>query len=112
MIEVRESPGRGRGVFATRAIAPGAEICCDPVVEVPAEEIVAILRTTLGDYYWSWGDGAAIVFGRASMINDARGGEPNVLNRCLPVSRRMLIIATRDIAPGEEILLDYGRLES
>lgn len=108
MIEVRESPGKGRGVFATRRIGAGEVLCCDPVVEFPDDDLLALLSTRLRGYWWDWRDGGAIVLGLGSMMN--HGHRPNAANRCHLAGRRMEFYAARDIEPGEEITLDYMNL--
>src|SRR5690242_8222411 len=77
-LEIRSDPGKGRGVFATAAIAAGTVIASAPVVVVPAAQCALLDRTILHDYYFDWDggpDGAgsgAVALGVVSLCNHSR----------------------------------------
>ena len=55
LITVKDSPGKGRGVFAQRNFKEGEVIETCPVIVLPAEEIDALELTQLYSYYFAWG---------------------------------------------------------
>ena len=110
-IEVKTSRGRGRGVFAREAIAPGTVIECAPVIILPAEDCPALDQTVIHDYYFHWdgdaeGDGrGALGLGLVTLCNHS--GRP-----CARVDRNYAwqtldLVATTPIRPGDEITIDY-----
>lgn len=106
-LRVAESSGRGRGVFATRAFAKDEVLERAPVLVI-SRAIVRPLEGTRLDDYWFWWDDEhlALALGCGSLYN----------HRC-PANARfvrdfdaklMTYLAARDIAPGEEITINYG----
>ena len=112
MIQVGESPGKGRGVFALRKISSGEIIEEAPVVIVPHAQMVHLDATTLGDYYFLWepkGDAerdAALLLGLGSICNHSY--EPNARFERRPLQLTIAFIALREIAPGEEVTINYN----
>lgn len=109
MIRFDESADKGRGIFATCNIACGELIEEAPVVVVPCEEVAHLDATTLGDYYFLWGDDekeAALLFGLCSLCNHSY--EPNARFALQPARRTIAFIALRDITAGEEITTNYN----
>jgi uncharacterized protein len=106
---VRPSPGRGRGVFATRDFATGATIEVCPVIVLPDADEPLIEQTILSTYYFGWGpDGAggAFVLGYACLYNHSY--EPNARYlRHLDLDQ-LEIVAIRDIRSGEELTINYN----
>ena len=72
VIRVGESPGRGRGIFATVDIPEGTLIEECPVIVVPMEEVETLNATVLRDYHFMWGG----------------TGEASAVSGSLPVRRR------------------------
>jgi SET domain-containing protein len=106
-VEIRYSPGKGRGVFATRDIAAGDVIECAPALTIPKQDIDHALATFLKFYVFQTDDGRNYVVGLGwvSIIND--GGRK--ANCEFFVTRDALAIkATRRIRSGQEVLSDYG----
>ncbi|MGY8526479.1 SET domain-containing protein [Paracidovorax citrulli] len=112
LIEVRESPVHGRGVYAIAAIAEGQRI-----IEYKGERIS--WQTALDrhphdpkdpnhTFYFSLEDGDVLDAkhggNRARWINHAC--EPNCEAR--EKEGRVFVHALRDIEPGEELFYDYG----
>jgi SET domain-containing protein len=109
MITVGPSPGKGRGVFAGRAIRAGEIIEEAPVIVLPGAEIEHLERTVLQDYYFLWGadeEDAAILLGVCSLCNHSY--EPNAVFELCPESQTIRFVARRDIAAGEEITTNYN----
>ena len=112
LIEVRASTGRGRGVFACKAIAPGTLIEAAPVIILPAAECPALDRTVIYEYYFHWdgdpdGEGrGALGLGLLTLCNHSS-------RPCARVDRNYVqltldLVATAAIQPGEEVTIDYG----
>jgi SET domain-containing protein len=111
-LEIRDEPGKGRGVFARAAIAAGTLIEAAPVIVVPAVECALLDRTTLHDYYFRW-DGepggeprGAVALGLTSLCNHSR--RPRARVRCNHVQNTLDLVALTAIAPGDEITIDYN----
>lgn len=107
-IYVGPSDIHGRGVFTYSDIPEGTllEIC--PVLVLPEAEVKIIHQTQLHDYYFLWGDAqkeAAIVLGFGSIYNHADQANSRYIMDY--EQKSMDFFATRDIAAGEEILVNY-----
>jgi SET domain-containing protein len=108
-LEVRHLPGKGRGVFARRAFAPGEVIEYAPVIMViPAEQVPLIEVTPIMPYYYYWGadlTSAAIAGGFGSFYNhDPR---PNARMIRDQPNERIVVEALAPIAAGDEITFNY-----
>ena len=106
-IEVKQIKGKGRGVFARRLIHDGEVIERVPVLVLPVGEIRSDSGPTrMAGYCFDWGDGTvAVALGYGSLYNhsylpnaryDDQSGQTKVFR------------AIRDIAPGEEIVVNYN----
>ena len=110
-IEVKDSPGKGRGVFATKAIEKGETIEVAPVLMVPWDDETFVLASFLQHYTFSVYGGSekdddftAIALGYASLYNhsDKENADWRINTKCI------IVFATRNIKRGEEITIDYG----
>ena len=109
MIVVGVSPGKGRGVFASRRIQAGDIIEEAPVIVLPGAEIEHLERTVLQDYYFLWGadeKDAAILLGLCSLCNHSY--QPNTVFLPCPETRTIRFVALRDIEAGEEVTTNYN----
>lgn len=112
LIEVKEAPGKGRGVFATRRIEAGEIIEVAPVVtyddhdfQMPCSRMIA----ELGNYPFEWDETrAALVFGKGSFMNHSDA--PNCIYERNFAEQSITFRAARAVAAGEEICIDYERL--
>jgi SET domain-containing protein len=99
----------GMGVFAAELIAEGGVIEICPVLLFPKAELAALRQTMLDDYYFDWGAAGewfAIALGYGSLYNHAY--EPNADYGMDFDNKTIDIYALRDIAPGEEIFVNYN----
>src|SRR4051794_29562182 len=106
-IEIRNARGKGRGVFARRAIKKGEEIERVPVLVMPAKDVKhGPDYTTLGTYCFVWQRGkVAVALGYGSLYNHSY--RPNA--RYDDVGRQTKVFsALRDIEPGEEVTVNYN----
>ncbi|RMX64783.1 hypothetical protein DD238_006778 [Peronospora effusa] len=116
-VQVRKSniPGAGKGLFATKRHVQGSIICEYTGVVLYNQENAWKLKDK--SYLMKLGDGKYIdalhcpqVLAR--YINDCRGhfGGFNVHFEKRPQDDKADVIAMRDIEPGEELYVNYGRL--
>jgi uncharacterized protein len=111
-VEIRIARERGRGVFARETIAAGTVVEAAPVIIVPAAECYLLDRTILYNYYFHWdgdpnGEGrGALGLGLVSLCNHASRPRARVDRNF--VRHTLDLVAIADIAPGEEITIDYG----
>ena len=109
----RRTPGKGRAVFATAAIAGGEIVECSPVLPLalPDSECPG-----LNDYSLAWGEDVegglgpqkdcAIGLGYLSLYNHSE--TPNVTFEHRYDADEIAVHALRDIAAGEELTINYG----
>ncbi len=113
-LRVVRIPGKGRGVRAGRTIAQGEVVDCAPVVVLSAREWELVEQTVLGQFAFGWDEAegsVAIALGQGSFLNHSYvpnlASDKDVRGRCIVFS------AVRDIAPGEELTINYnGDLDS
>ncbi len=105
-IVVKHSPGKGRGVFATRAFKKGDTVELAPVIVVPDDEHPPLVETVLNSYVFGWGDGVAVCLGFGSIYNHS--WHPSI--EYLKHLDQSLIefVALRDIEAGEELFVNYA----
>lgn len=103
---IRQSPGRGRGVFATRAFRKGETLELAPVLVVPEDEHPPLVETVLNSYVFGWGDGVAVCLGFGSIYNHS--WDPNAEYLKHLDESVIEFVALRDIAPGEEVFVNYA----
>jgi hypothetical protein len=111
-IAPRLIPGKGRGVVALRSFAAGDTIERCPVIVLPAADVPQIVRTRLASYYYEWGDDCgqgAIALGCGSLYNHSY--EPNARYEFREEADCIEFLALRDIAPGDEITVNYNHLD-
>jgi SET domain-containing protein len=107
MLTFQAITGKGRGVVSTGRFARGQVIERSPVIIVPAAEVPLVSQTVLNNYAYRWGDDdLAIALGLGSLYNHSL--QPNAHYRCVLEDRVVEIYALCDIAPGEEICLNYN----
>ena len=106
-IEVKRIKGKGRGVFARRAIRKGELIEKVPMLVLPAEQYHDSLGgTDLANYCFNWKEGTvALALGYGSLYNHSY--KPNARYEDVwPQTKEFTAI--RDIEAGEEITVNYN----
>lgn len=106
LVCVRKVKGKGRGVFARRAIRKGAVIERVPVVIVPLKVVVdGKDNPALATYFYAWTRTAvAIALGYGSLYNHSYSPNAVYTDRDLTMVYRAL----RNISAGEEITVNYN----
>lgn len=106
---VKESAGKGRGVFAQRDFKKGEIIESSPVIVLPSEEIDSLELTQLYNYYFAWGPeskDAAIALGYGSLYNHSY--TPNARYYKDFEKRLLKYVCIKDIQTDEEITINYN----
>ena len=116
--EIRESPGKGLGVFAAEKIFKH-EIFERAAVLVFSADVFKVLSKTdefagryhiLNSYVFSWEAGeCCIVWGNGSLYNHGNGDLSNCSYRMQTKIPCVEFFAKRDIEKGEEIIIHYLR---
>jgi uncharacterized protein len=103
---VKESPGRGRGVFAAMPIRKGAVVERVPVLLVPLKDLVGgKMNPTLNTYLYQWTKKHfACCLGYGSLYNHSF--EPNLSFKY--GRNTMTYKALRFIEVGEELTINYN----
>ena len=105
---IRKVRGMGRGVFAGRDFRAGELIEVCPVLVMPPGTDEKDLGE-FGAYVFAWGadkSRLAIALGYGSLYNHSE--DPNAEFDPRHGRGEITFRATRDIAAGEQILIDYG----
>src|SRR5215471_2130340 len=107
LVYVKRINGKGRGVFARKTIAEGAVIERVPVVLMPISLLVGGLGNPLLAKFVFYRNRStvALALGYGSLYNHSY--TPNARYED-EADARMVYIALRDIAEGEEITVNYN----
>ncbi len=106
-LRILESPGAGRGVFADRSFAAGDILEVAPALVIPPAQIDALRQTGLRYYVWNWGSSLAVGLGIISLVN--HGIPANTKWVADFENGELSMVATADIEPGDELLVDYSK---
>ena len=111
LIEVKRSPGRGRGVYAKEFIPAGTVFEVVPLLVIPHREVEdSDFGKTVLQYVFEYGKGSwAIALGFGSLYNHSYN--PNARYDDVGV-RTKQFSAVRDISSGEEITVNYNGAET
>ncbi len=106
-IRVLPVAGKGRGVVAGLAIARGDVVERAHVIVVPAEQAAHLDATVLEHYVYDWPGGrVAVALGHGSLFNHSF--RPNARYRRDLEAHELVFEALTEIAPGEEITINYN----
>ncbi|MEZ4860554.1 MAG: SET domain-containing protein [Caldilineaceae bacterium] len=106
MLSIQSVAGKGRGVFAQEFIRQGEIFECAAVIVLPAMQWGYVERTELFNYCYAWGEDSALALGYGSLFNHSY--QPNAVYVKQFDAQRIDYMALRDIAPGEEITINYN----
>jgi SET domain-containing protein len=103
---VRQTKGKGRGVFARQAIKKGTVIERAPILLVPLEHLIGGLYSPiLSRFFYLWNKkNAAICLGYGSLYNHSYQANAQYQDGAMAIT----FSALRDIAKGEEITINYN----
>lgn len=108
-ITIKETNGKGLGVFATRDIPAGTAIECAPVLVLNMKDTKLIGETFLYNYYFNWADSgrySAIVLGWGSIYNHSY--DPTCRYETDYEDKTFKVITRRAIKKGEEVTINYN----
>ena len=106
-MEVRNSPGKGRGVFALRDIPKHTVLDVCPVLIFPQDEYAAYGRHTRLDHYtYRWRGGFALALGLGSIFNHAPS--PNCGWVRNMDAETITYCTIKDVVAGSELFISYG----
>jgi SET domain-containing protein len=108
-IEIAPSDYRGRGVFATEAIAAGTLVEVSPVLVLSEEERVEVEKTSLYNYIFEWGPDsrqACVAWGYVALYNHSY--HANCRYDMDFAKQEMRITTVRAINKGEEMFTNYN----
>ena len=106
-ITIKNSPGKGRGVFADKDFQEGDVIEISHVTVVP--QVDEINKTDLQWYVFTWGlqeELYAIAHGYGSLYNHSY--QPNAQYKKFQYDKIILFTAIKSIKIGEEIFVNYN----
>ncbi|GAA4319491.1 SET domain-containing protein [Compostibacter hankyongensis] len=105
---VRESKGKGRGVFTKEAINKGILIEEAPVLVLSDKDTVKALKTHLYNYLFDWSGKhrSCVALGWASLYNHSY--TPNCAGEFDFKKKVMKIKTIRKIEKGEELFINYN----
>lgn len=102
MIEVRPSPGKGRGLFATQDIKAGTVLS-----KAPVSVLDDGCYYELDDFIWQHDGDNMLTWGPQSFCNH----DPNPNCICAYADFVDYLISIKNIKAGEELFIDYGEEE-
>ncbi len=105
-LHVRETEGKGRGMFTKKFIPAEKVIEISPVVVMTAQERLLLDQTKLHDYIFEWQDGCCMALGFVPVYNHAYNSNCEYL---MDYDENTIQIKTvRNIEPGEELTINYN----
>jgi SET domain-containing protein len=107
-LSVRNAGEMGRGVFAGQRIRKGTVIEICPVIPLSKADEATAATTIMDRYLFSWGEDkqrACIALGFGCLYNHS--SKPNAVGVEVNAQTQIEIVALRDIAKDEQILIDY-----
>lgn len=113
-LKVSPSPLHGLGCFAVRSLAAGEVVAQTKLLVFPPEETENLMKTHAKNYLFFLRDGptedgpyfAGLAMGPMSFCNHSP--QANCSFAVDEGTAEVVLTARQDIAPGEEITIDYG----
>lgn len=106
---IQSIPPKGKGVFATKAIAANKIIERSPVIVMSAEQRILLDKTLLHDYIFEWGvnkDKCCMALGYVSVYNHSYNSNCEYF---MDYEENFIEIKTvRRIEAGEELTINYN----
>ena len=106
---IKNSKGKGKGVFTSTAIVAGTIIEIAPIILLPEHDCALIDKSHLYNYYFLWGEehkNYAICLGYGSLYNHSY--EPNCIYETYYEEELIHFITLCDIEAEEELMINYN----
>lgn len=110
-LTIKDSEGKGRGVFTTKKIKSQTIIEQSPVLIFPVKETEFVEKTLLYNYVFEWGlnkKKRALGLGYISMYNHSY--DANCIYEMDYIDNILTIITIKDIKEGEELFINYNAI--
>lgn len=104
-ITIKESKGKGRGVFATEDIKSGEVVEVAPIIVLKHEDFVDTRWNLLFEYYFWLDHEVVLALGYGSMYNHSM--ESNAEYKIDTKKKSITFTTIKDIKKGEEIFFNY-----
>lgn len=108
-LQVRQTKGRGRGVFTTEDLPEGTVVEVAPVIVMKGSERPLLDQTLLHDYIFLWGkkeDQCCMALGLVPVYNHSY--QPNCIYEMNFAKHLMAVITIQDIKAGKELFFNYN----
>jgi len=105
-VDIRPSPGKGRGVFATRKFRAGQVIESAPALLIPKNQVDAIAETFLGHYLFTTDNKKNLVLGLG--ISSVLNHDEDANAEFFVTIDSITIKAKRMILAGAEVTIHYA----
>lgn len=107
-LRVRQTKGKGRGVYATRVFEPGEVIERCPVLRFAAREVKPAMKTILAAYLFHWEDEdqRCLPLGYGAIYNHSY--TPNARYYFQHTRGLLVVKAIKRIRPGTEVTFNYN----
>lgn len=106
---IRNSPGKGRGVFTAKQLGQATIIEISPVIVMNADERKLLDKTLMHDYIFEWGPDkkqCAMALGYIAVYNHA---SPANCEYEMDFEKAEISVKTlREIKAGEELFINYN----
>ena len=106
---IKETPGKGRGIFTDTAIAADVVIETAPVIVMPGKDRPHLDQTLLHDYIFEWGNDKSqccMALGMVPVYNHSY--ESNCEYFMDYEQETMMVKTVRKIKTGEELTINYN----
>lgn len=108
-LEVKQTNGKGRGVFTTKQIATGTVVEISPVIVMKKEDRLHLDKTLLHDYIFEWGkdkDQCCMALGLIPIYNHSYSSNCEYF---MDFEEDSIMVKTvRKILKGEELTINYN----
>ncbi len=109
---VRQTPDKGRGVFALTDIPERSLILESHAVILLAEDCKKLSETSIWIYRFALGQECAMVFGDISFCNHSDSPNASVVwQRLTPTTAVASLAALTDIGAASEIVINYADIQ-
>lgn len=104
-LRIGNSPIHGSGVFVTESVRKGQQLEVCPLLRIPSSGRPCLLRYTFRPV--DGNDGGLLALGYGSLYNHSYN--PNATVHFPQGKGVMVVKASKNLGPGDEVVINYGR---